>query len=253
MVEQREVVKVAQALLARSRPGLVADGWWGNYTNEAFLRAPKATQETVREVLQLNGITPEGALQKTRLVRVQETTLGEEWISEDYAFSLIDRHALKHQVSADIMRKFLRVEAIQTVRDGVRYYNARSVSPSGWFKGLYQMGERAWKDVQASVGVGYDQVFDPNYNTLAAVLYVKQNMRTARAGFKGKLGKERVEFPPFKGEFTSEVLYAMHNQGAVGFLRLLATGRRDENVTRQSAVAQQMIAAALSQNGVRLA
>jgi hypothetical protein len=242
MLSAREAAKLAQTILATSQPGLATDGWWGSFTNSAYLQASTDVQGAVRVVLKAAGTTPEQLLAGARTVASSAEALGGGWLAEDYVLSLIDRAVALHGGDASLMRRFLHLEAVKQVRDGKTFFNANSVSPNGLYKGLFQMGAAAWSDAARRLKdlPGYSSVFDAWQNTRAAVAYVAINMGYARQ--KG-----------FKGEFSPEVLYAMHNQGAGGFMRLLEEGRSNSALTVQSKEAQRVIKTALAQSGVRLA
>lgn len=109
----------------------------------------------------------------------------------------------------DRMIRKLKLEAAKQSVGGVMFYNARSVN--GRYRGLFQMGRAAWADIEPRLGHSYDKVFDPAINARAAALYIENNVRVARV--KG-----------YKGPITDDVVYAMHNQGVGGFLRILNGG-----------------------------
>lgn len=241
-VTAAEATKVAQVILRQVDSTLVPDGWWGSYSDAAYRKAGSGLQSAVRESLKTAGLTPEGLLIKTRAAKAEANALGDGWIPQDKAFALVDRNAADFGVSSDRIRAFLLLEAAKMMRGGVTYYNANSVSPNGLFKGLFQMGRPAWQDVQKADKSfpGYDKVMDPTWNTRAAAKYMSLNMAYAKK--KG-----------YKGEFTGEVLYAMHNQGAAGFMKLLEQKRSNSSFTNQSTPAQNVIKTALRQNGVTFA
>jgi len=243
MLNAKDATKLAQRILAQSVPGLEQDGWWGTYTNGAFVGASPAVQGAVREVLKAAGTAPEQLLAASRTIVAKSEAMGDGWVAESYVHSVIDREAARQGVDADLMRGFLKLEAINTTRDGVKYYNAKSVSPNGHYHGLFQMGSPAWLDAKGllpdlpSFLAGR---YDAAANTRAAVGYVRLNERYARAA-------------GYKGVFSPEVLYALHNQGAGGFMRLLKEQRMNEDTAVQSKEAQRIIKLAMRQNGVNVA
>ena len=242
MIDNRTATKLAQRILSSVDNTLQEDGWWGTFTNSVYLRASSETQSAVKTVLSAAGTSPEQLLASSRAVSVNASAMGAGWIAQDYAWSLVDRAAAKAGGDASLLRRFLDLEANKMQKDGKIYYDARSISKNGLFRGLFQMGMPAWSDAQRKLPeVGsYTNVFDPWSNALAAATYAKINMVYARE--KG-----------YRGEFSPEVLYAMHNQGAGGFMKLMKDGRTNGNVTNQSGEAQRVIKTALAQNGVRLA
>jgi len=242
IVSNAEATRVAQAILSRTSPTIIADGWWGKFTNDTFLAADAATQSVVRSVLQASRQTPESLFAATRSKTVTASAVGDEWLDQDYCYSLCDRAATMVGIDLAVMRKFLLLEAARRSSNGKTYFNSKSVSPNGLYRGLFQMGAPAWADVQkvdSNVG-SYSNVFDPWLNSLAAARYVKLNMNYALQN-------------GYKGQFTPEVLYTMHNQGAGGFMRILREKRVNDNVTNQSRDAQSVIRVATQQNGVALA
>lgn len=240
-MSNRDATKMAQAILAQAKPEMKQDGWWGGYTNGVFVSTTPEVQSAVRLVLRTAGTSPEQLMTESVVIKTKAvSTSGGGWLPEDYVYSVIDRVAAQTGLDSNLLRRFVRIEAAQRVEGGVRMYNAGSTSPNGLYRGLFQMGAPAWSDVEKAVGHSYSSVMDPVINTIAAAQYIKLNMRYARD--KG-----------YKGEFTPEVLYTMHNQGAGGFMRLLRERRVNSNFTNQSKVAQDLMASALSQNGVKLA
>lgn len=247
MADLRTATKVAQQVLGAADPTLIADGWWGSYTNSAYLRAPLAIQAAVDKALATLGTKRSDlygqANDITRRVKADSTD-SDMWLDETYVSSIIDRAAGKTGLSVDLLRGFLKLEAATRTVAGVRQYNAKSIAPNGLFHGLFQMGGPAWADVQRlgsfPVKSFLEGRYDPWENALAAAQYILINQKYARnAGYRG--------------EFTPEVLYAMHNQGAGGFVKLLKTGTRNANFNAQSGKAKQIIVAAVRQGGGSLA
>lgn len=146
----RSVVIAAQKLLSAVNPRLVADGWWGTFTNAAYLKAPPNTRQAVDALLAQYNSSAGQLLAATRTARVREnSTPGAVWISVDLAHSLIDRYSPATGFSPVVFRQFLDLEAARRkAPSGEIEYNAASVSPNGLFRGLYQMGAPAWSDVQ---------------------------------------------------------------------------------------------------------
>jgi len=242
-IARRDATRLAQQILAKQDPSLVADGWWGSFTNTAYLRASPEARQAVDVVLLAAGTNVQQLLAATRVLNSTASSAGDGWITADQVEALIDRAVALDGGDGFLMRKFVRIEANQRMQNGVLLFNAKSTSPGrGTYKGLYQMGEDAWTDAQKRVTTlpGYDQVFDAWQNTRAANAYISVLQTQARAA-------------GYKGQFTPEVLYAMHNQGAHGFVDLLRAKQINGAVRNQSATAQSVIKTAALQNGVRLA
>lgn len=127
----------------------------------------------------------------------------------------------------DRMIKKLDLEAAKRRVNGKVEYNTNSVN--GSYRGLFQMGRDAWTDIERKLGVGYDKVFDPAINARAAALYIENNVNVARR--KG-----------YTGPITDDVVYAMHNQGVSGFLRMVNGGSVKGE---QSGLAKRVIANAV--------
>lgn len=239
----KEVVQAVQHLLRLTDPKLVADGWWGTRTNAAYAATDSGTRSLVDRVLQQNGVSPDQLLQETRVVTRDASLQGPGWIPEDKVNAIVLRVATEVGLPPDLLMKFVEIEAAQKVVNGTRMFNAESLSPgNGTYKGLFQMGRAAWTDVQRRVKdfPGFELWKDPYINALAGAHYAKVNMATARSS-------------GYTGPFTAQVLYAMHNQGVGGFMRLLRERKVNGNVTNQSRQAQAIIRSAAQQAGVMLA
>jgi hypothetical protein len=253
---REDAVKVAQRMLRAEFPSLVIDGKWGQATQRAFdlasaplhrevIIAVTNAGESLNDIQDASKTTKVSRKPPVRAAGVAKKVAAppsDRWISEADVMQIIATQSSMTGVSASLMKRFLDLEARKQSVNGVTAYDVKSVSPNGMYRGLFQMGSAAWSDARASdSGVSsYGDVFDAKANTRAAMAYVKVNMRYAKA--KG-----------YTGEFTPEVLYAMHNQGAGGFMKLLRDKVAGRNVQNQSASAQALIRAAANQNGVRLA
>jgi len=247
-------VEVAQRMLRAEFPSLVVDGKWGQATQRAFdlstaplhrevIIAVTNAGESLNDIQDAAKTTKVSRLPVRAAVPVKKPSLpSSQWISEGDVMQIISTQSSTTGVSASLMKRFLDLEARKQTVNGVVAYDTKSVSPNGMYRGLFQMGSAAWSDARATdSGVSsYGDVFDAKANTRAAMAYVKANMRFAKA--KG-----------YTGEFTPEVLYAMHNQGAGGFIKLLRDKVAGKNVQNQSASAQSLIRTAAQQNGVSLA
>lgn len=68
-VTRADAIKVAQVYLATASNRLVPDGWWGSFTNDAFLASSVKTQEIVNAVLSTAGLTQTSAYADTRFAK----------------------------------------------------------------------------------------------------------------------------------------------------------------------------------------
>lgn len=230
-MSKREAARAAQTELVVGGAGIKVDGIWGARTQGAYDGAKPVVRLKADDALATFGYT------------VKDFGLVGNWISEADLRPLIDTAAAATGRSADMLTRFIGLEAAKRMRNGVREFNASSVAPSGLFHGLMQMGRPAWSDVQAAWPVTpsfMDGRYDPSANILAGARYSILNERYLRS--KG-----------YRGAFSLEVMYAAHNQGAAGFMRLLNTGKRNGNYNNQSAQAKAMISTALAASGVVLA
>lgn len=240
----REATSAAQLILRNTDAALVADGWWGAFTNQTYVKSNSATKMAVDRALAVFGVTRGDLYGATNDISRKAKSVGDNWVNETYLLSLIKRASGLTNIPEDTLFKFLKLEAAVRTEEGVRYYNAKSIAPNGLFHGLFQMGAPAWSDVmrlgKIKVPSFTEGRYDAWWNTIAAAQYILINQAYARS--KG-----------FKGQFTPEVLYALHNQGAAGFMKLLRTATKNSNLTNQSGKAQMIIATAAQQNGVTLA
>lgn len=239
------VTVYAQQLL-----GVPADGVWGPRTESAYKNASQSLRARIDEALAKERLSAYSVQRVTTQVRrpgsastPSATRVKNEearrataatLVSSDSGWMTFDQlrpvllaatQGLEHATYDRMVRK-LQLEAGQRRVNGVVQYNTRSVN--GSYKGLFQMGAAAWKDIESRLGHKYDMVFDPAINARAAALYIENNVRVAR-----KLG--------YRGPITDDVVYTMHNQGVGGFLRIVNGGKVQG---KQSAAAQQIIAAA---------
>lgn len=243
MIGAKDATKLAQQVLAKGNAAFLVDGWWGTFTNAAFTAASPDVQAAIRVILKSSGTSPEQLLAESRVVSAKASSQGAGWLAEDYVDALIDRVCARQNGDPVLMKRFLRLEALHTVVDGVTLFNARSSSPGkGTYKGLFQMGPKAWADARMVLKdlPDFGAAYDPEQNTRAAVAYVGKLQTYARG-------------EGYKGAFTPEVLYSLHNQGAGGFMKLLRGRQWTEEAASQSRDAKRVIATALAQNGVSLA
>lgn len=236
--------------------GLKEDGIWGNATQAAYTMADanlrgridaalareglsaysvaRVTTQVTEQVpgkftLQPKRIVGNTSIQKVVSMSDQTPKGGDGWftLAQLQPIIVAATNGLQH-ATYDRMIKKLNLEAERRVRNGVTEYNSRS--RNGSYRGLFQMGQNAWTDIQGKLGYTYDRVYDPALNARAAALYVENNVRVARS-----LG--------YTGPITDAVIYTMHNQGVGGFLKLVRGGGVKG---KQSAAAMRVIAEAKS-------
>lgn len=225
-----DAISLAQTMLnTLSNASLKVDGFWGPASRGAYQKASATVKSTISARLGSEGDFL--------------TSSDPKWVTEAELNALLQRVEAETNVSAARMHAFVQLEASRSKRGGEYVYNARSVAPSGLFYGLAQMGGPAWTDVVRAYPSTPSFVsgrFDPFQNLLAAA-----RLAIINDGYLRKKG--------FRGEFTLEVMYAAHNQGAGGFMRLLRERKVNKNFTNQSGSAKQMIKTALGQSQVTLA
>jgi hypothetical protein len=145
-------------------------------------------------------------LQKPEILRFVTLAQIEVWLN--HACKALDCMALK-----PAMLDFVRLEAAPRA-SGSSELDALSVSPSGDYRGLYQMGKSAWETASDRINnlPSYDVgVFDPEWNTYAAVAFNLANVQSLQA--RPKLANLPI---------TVATLYVMHNQGATGGYKVMA-------------------------------
>lgn len=173
--------------------------------------------------------------QKDVLISLPEATAllgGGKWVSESVVRALASKYESFYGLPPGYIYHLVTLEALSRIDSGVTYFDASSTH--GSFVGLAQMGVGAWTDALAyderhagfMQGAGYASASNPTIALAAAAAYAKVN-----EGYARHLG--------YKGDFTSAILYSMHNQGA-GVIRHLLTGDT-HLVGSQSAAAQHVI------------
>ena len=232
---------------AQSLLGVPSDGIWGPRTDAAYNIASQSTRARIdRSLAEANlsvyavrrvttqvsrpsavTVSPKAVKASEQARRETLPTLakpGDNWLTLEQLTPVLSAATQGLQYATlDRMIKKLNLEAAKRTINGVTYYNTRS--QNGSFRGLFQMGWKAWKDVEPQLGHSYAEVFDPAVNARAAALYVENNVKSVR-----KMG--------YKGPITDDVVYAMHNQGAAGFMQVRG-GRAIEG--NQSAAARRVI------------
>lgn len=197
--------------------GVIADGRWGRYTQAAYDSAGVIDRERVYTATTKigAGYTPVALFNHYLQTTRKSTSLSANYIDVDKAEGLARRAAKVVGLDPDPVIDMLDFEPSKKVIDGEMHYDTRSVSPNGAFRGLYQMGQTAWADalrLVPQIGDYAINVFDPWLNTLAAVAFAKGNVAELR---------RRAPHIPV----TGGVMYAMHNQGVSGFLRVVSGGK----------------------------
>lgn len=239
------ITRQAQKLL-----GVVVDGVWGSGTQAAFDGASDDVRRQITKLLEAENLSVYSIGRVTTQVaepkdpRVAPRPLGanapavkpapaaREGRKRWYTLAELEpslrsaTSGLAHATYDRMVRK-LKLEAAQRTTNGVTEYDSNS--KNGSYRGLFQMGSAAWADVQRLLGRSYDEVYDPAVNARAAALYIEFNVRAAR-----RLG--------YNGPITDNVVYAMHNQGAAGFVASVG-GRGVQG--DQSRAARGVIASAL--------
>jgi len=233
----RDVVKKAQLLMRDSTPALRADGKWGPRTEKAFQGSPATTQQTIATVAQDNGHNLDTIRQNALdLLRAQ----GGTWITETQAIAIADRASAIVGIPSEYLRWMLNREPEIRVVNGVREVRVDSISPGKTYKGLFQVGSAAWTDAKKIAGVGseigsFDQNWrNPDLNALAAAAFARVNMGYARDIYK------------YRGPFSPELIYALHNQG-IGFIGYVKAGTMGPYFSGQSGKAKQDLKVAASQ------
>lgn len=155
-------------------------------------------------------------------------------ISTPEVNKIISAAAAEFGVPIAALLLLLELEAGKLKVRGNTYYNRMSLSPGkGTYKGLMQMGQGAWdtaKQVWKSLPEFHKSWMDARANVRAAAAYAAVNAKVIRSH-------------GYTGSVTPEVYYAMHNQGAGGFMHLVngIKSLQDPAVTGQSQLAQSVI------------
>lgn len=221
----------AQKLLNIYGHKLKVDGVWGPRSRSAYDTSTPLQKDAVNAVSKSFGYS------------IDELGSVTNWVDKQTLDGYVSEASKRTGLSKQLLWSFIELEAERRQRNGVTVYNARSVSPNGLYHGIMQMGEPAWSDVvraNSDIPAFKEGRYDPRWSVIAGAEYALLNQRSLRN--RG-----------YTGEFTSEVMYAAHNQGAAGFWKLLQDPRPTNNFNVQSAKAKGVIRTALSQSGVRMA
>lgn len=225
---KRTVVRGAQLLLRESSPGLSVDGSWGPKTDHAYTSAPELIQDRVENYAKQSGWSVDTLRRKTEASGV--------WISAAAAHAIAREASAKAGIDAEVLDFFLTKEPNSRKTVSGIEYQVDSRSKSGLYYGLFQMGEDAWTDAQRvfpEIG-DFSNWKDPRANALAAAGFAIANMRYARVNHG------------YRGAFSKELLYAMHNQGH-SFIRSARAGGAGYWYDGQSASAKAVLRTAAQQ------
>lgn len=224
-------IRAAQEMLRVVGRKIKVDGIWGRLSRRAFDSSTPEEQKRVDDAARNFGYG------------VSDFGYVTDWVGSRELDGYVREAASRTGLSYNLLWSFIELEAEKWKRNGETVYNARSVAPSGLYHGIMQMGAPAWSDVESvkgdipSFAVGK---YNPRWSVIAGAEYALLNQK-------------RLRNYGFTGEFTKEVMYAAHNQGAWGFWKLIQDPRPTNNYLVQSTKAKQVIASAMAQVGVRLA
>jgi hypothetical protein len=194
------IVAAIQHLLKASGVPILVDGVWGPKSRAAFLGAPAAIKNAILKVADYFDMDTDmfepAILDKTI------------WIPESQAYVYADVASRSAGLDPAVLRWMLEREPERQLEDGVWYYNIKSISPNGKYKGLFQIGQAGWDDAQSISKAPFNSIGNysmnwsaPQTNAYAAAGLVLKNMLYAKQIHK------------YNGPFTPQVIYAMHNQG----------------------------------------
>jgi hypothetical protein len=189
-------VKAIQSILKLVNKRLVVDGVFGKNSIAAFESAGSVVQSTVRRIASVVGLDIDSLLR-----REPEG----DWITEAQALSISNAASRLAGIDESYLRWMLMREPETRVENGIRYYRTDSESPSGTYKGLFQMGRPGWTDA-SQIRVFRIGSFDTNWNDPV------QNARAAAGLVLKNIGYAR-QIHNYDGPFSAELIYAMHNQG----------------------------------------
>lgn len=221
---QRKATKAIQNLLSIQFPGLVIDGAWGPRSQAALDGASGKVKQVARSVKEFS----------ESLVEVKNVSAPGVWVTRAEAERLIKNAAKVASIPESWLLFMLDLEPEK--RSGPRgtEYKADSVSPGKAYFGLMQVGAPAWAYARQRfpfVGNFEQNKFDPALNIMAAAGYARANVSYARSIHK------------YQGEFTPELIYAMHNQGHT-FISSVKNGGRGRYFDGQSSKAKQILSTA---------
>lgn len=169
------------------------------------------------------------------------------WIPADVAVRMADEVGREFGLPDKALPAFLMLEAARRTRSGVLELSSTAVNSLG-YTGLYQFDRAgaAWEVASkwaarngfAPIGPFRPGVFDLRASSRAAAAYARANAETA-----SRVSGMRIRL-------TGAVAYAMHNQGAGGFAKLLQNPSMTAALRGQSKDALNTVRVALSDQGV---
>lgn len=244
-MSKREDVLGLQYLLRSQGQKITADGLLGPMTRSAVQKVSGAMANAIKSL--------------SDLIDKPINVADDRWLSTSAVEKIVaqELRVESADLNVDTMMKMLMLEANQKKIGGVVHHDVRSSSLGArnvgnmgrGFHGLFQMGGGAWSDVQkqdGSIGPWNAlNAYDPVKNTRAAIGYTRINISQLRRGIRN--GAE--SYPAWTGAITPEIIYGMHNQGALGFARLVWKRERTSNFLGQSNSAKQSIVRAMNQMG----
>lgn len=193
---KRQAVKMAQAIISQSNPGVKVDGAWGPRSQKAFSLLAPELQNLVS--FGVDVVAPGTKIED--LAQKDNTRMG---MPSPELKKIIEDAATEFGLVPDELLAFVSIESS---------FNPNAVSASGTYKGLAQMGQPAW-DVASlevrdmglpTIGRFSENWSDPRQNVRAAAAYARSNERVVR--------KEG-----YTGPWTAWAMYLAHQQGPAGF------------------------------------
>lgn len=215
---------IAQAILKTGSPNLLIDGKFGTHMRKVYDTSSGDLRAMVDRALKEQGTDVNTLTQFfSQLAEARKSVSkadGGSWVVYSDAMAYVRRFSqlLGMPDIADQIMGFLDIEAAKKVENGVKFYNARSVSPNKQYLGLFQMGQAAWTDAQGFINKkngGYKLpdfsagAFEAEANVAAGVAYSILNASRLKKG----------GFP-----VTANTLYGAHNQGPTGFMSYVKRG-----------------------------
>lgn len=240
-VPKRTVVLVAQGMLNTSTQ-IPVDGIWGPKSAEAHAKADRGLQDSISRVANELGFMVDD------FWAADQSADLEGWMTKNELRTLIANEIATQRYSkeltTELMLEVLDLEAeSKSDKTGERVYNPRSVSSSGLYKGLYQLGRDAWADAAiwhrtntgVSLGDYESNVFDPVISTMAALGYAQISVNKLR----------KAGYP-----VTTQTIYASHQQGFGGLVSLVRSpeaGFAKQVFKSQSPESKQVVRTAVAQ------
>lgn len=225
-LDSKQAVKQAQTLLNLINPNspITVDGVVGPKTSSAYKELPVQGRTLVDSMIIARNPAVLEELTNPASKKTKNSSSG-KWIPRDEVLVVIKQVVAQFGGfppnccdAVEYLAWLLDLEPRSQVSNGVREYDANSLSPNGVYTGLYQLGPDAYTDVVQKKNLLKDlpafaiAARDPRYAAYLALQYGKCLIMYMRTGFP----VQRVA--PYKGTITKEILYGAHNQGAYGLL-----------------------------------